>query len=387
MRRFAILLPVLLAFQVGVSPALAWTWPVDGPVLRPFDFEGNPYAAGHHRGLDIGAPAGVTVSAPAAGTIAFAGTVPGGGRTVTIRTADGYSVTLVHLGSLSVERNAAVAEGSPVGTIGPSGEPEVAEPYVHLGIRLTAEPNGYLDPVAFLPPRPAPPPEPPHDEPVEEPVAPPVDDPPAEPAPPARAPAPAPALSAREEFEAPRVRGRSEPATDVRATRGTVAEPRPESKARPVNRPVWEPRAVRAAFTSAPHKDVHARTVAFPWLWAVLAAAGAGLVVAAGLALARQLRNAVATDGSSTVLAEGGVAAAEDADGVRLGEKNRVLLDRDLEGILLAQAEPLPDLDRNHDPPELVDATDDSRRPRHVSLHRSPRRLGSHNRRPRPAPI
>ena len=33
-----------------------------------------------------------------------------------------------------------------MGTIGPSGEPEGTEPYVYLGIRLTADPNGYVDP-------------------------------------------------------------------------------------------------------------------------------------------------------------------------------------------------------------------------------------------------
>ncbi len=59
MKRILALLPVLLAFQVCVSPALAWTWPVSGPVLRPFAFDrGNPYAGGQHRGADIGASVG-----------------------------------------------------------------------------------------------------------------------------------------------------------------------------------------------------------------------------------------------------------------------------------------------------------------------------------------
>ena len=44
MKRLVMLLPVLLAFQVGVQPALAWTWPADGPVLRPFNLGGDPYA-------------------------------------------------------------------------------------------------------------------------------------------------------------------------------------------------------------------------------------------------------------------------------------------------------------------------------------------------------
>lgn len=153
MRCIGILLPVLLAFQAGVPPALAWTWPVGGPVLQYFTFGDDPYAGGQHRGIDVGAPDGATVVAPAAGTISFAGTVPGGGRTLTIETGDGYSVTLVHLGAVAVGRGATVEEGEAVGTIGPSGTAEVAEPYVHLGIRVTAEENGYVDPLGLLPPQ------------------------------------------------------------------------------------------------------------------------------------------------------------------------------------------------------------------------------------------
>src|SRR5919201_2377679 len=139
MRR--LLLPLLLALACAPS-AQAWSWPVNGPVLRPFSFGSDPYAAGLHRGIDIGAPSGTAVTAPAAGTVSFAGTVPKGGKTVTIQTQDGYSVTLVHLGSIGVARRATVAEGAVVGTVGPSGEPDVDEPYVYLGIRRTADAQG-----------------------------------------------------------------------------------------------------------------------------------------------------------------------------------------------------------------------------------------------------
>ena len=151
MRRIGVLLPVLLALQVGVPPALAWTWPAGGPVLQYFKFGDDPYAGGQHRGIDISASAGAPVVAPAGGAVSFAGTVPGGGHTVTIETPDGYSVTLVHLGTVAVSRGAEVAEGDTVGTVGPSGTPEVAGPYVHLGIRLTADDNGYIDPLGLLP--------------------------------------------------------------------------------------------------------------------------------------------------------------------------------------------------------------------------------------------
>jgi hypothetical protein len=147
---------VLFVFLAWAPAAYAWSWPVQGPVAQPFVYdEAHPYASGQHRGIDIGADAaGEAVVAPAAGTVSFAGTVPTNGKTVTIETADGYSVTLTHLGSIAVSKGAAVAEQDAVGTVGPSGTPELAGPYVHLGIRVTTDPNGYLDPLGFLPPLP-----------------------------------------------------------------------------------------------------------------------------------------------------------------------------------------------------------------------------------------
>jgi Peptidase family M23 len=153
-RRLAVLLFVFVAWTPA---AHAWSWPVQGPVVQPFSYdESHPYASGQHRGIDIGADAvGESVVAPTAGTVSFAGTVPTNGKTVTIETEDGYSVTLTHLGSIAVAKGATVAEQETVGTVGPSGTPEVDGPYVHLGIRRTADPNGYLDPLGLLPAVPA----------------------------------------------------------------------------------------------------------------------------------------------------------------------------------------------------------------------------------------
>lgn len=143
---------------LAVPPAAsAWTWPVDGPVLRPFSFGSDPYAAGQHRGIDIGAPSGTPVRAAAGGFVSFAGTVPNGGKTVTIQTSTGYAVTLVHLGSIRVFRGTTIEEGATVGTVGPSGVPDIPEPYVYLGIRVASDDQGYLDPLRFLPPRAEPP--------------------------------------------------------------------------------------------------------------------------------------------------------------------------------------------------------------------------------------
>lgn len=173
MRR--VLLATLVAALVWVPVAGAWSWPAGGVVLQHFSFDpAHPYAAGEHRGIDVGGTPGEAVLAPRSGTVTFAGTVPGSGKAVTIATDDGLSISLTHLGSIDVAEHATVDEGSPVGRIGPGGDGEHAEPYVHLGVRETAKDQGYLDPESFLPVRassqappppstapPAPPPAPP----------------------------------------------------------------------------------------------------------------------------------------------------------------------------------------------------------------------------------
>jgi hypothetical protein len=345
MKRLVILLPVLLAFQVGVQPALAWTWPADGPVLRQFDLGDDPYAGGQHRGIDIGAAAGGPVLSPAAGAVTFAGTVPGGGRTLTIETSDGYAVTLLHLGTLRVEKGAGVAEGAAVATVGPSGELEHAEPYVHLGIRVGADPNGYRDPLLFLPSRPAgganavP-------EPGPAPAA--VGAPPVE----RTAPAPWPPGVGQPSMSAWGL------TTTGRARMGrTVA---PEVGVVPVRHPL-------AAFpeplvhpASSELRVRNERDSSRNWFSFVALAAGA----AALAVLRRQLRDARAAYGAPAVFLQRLVAPAEDAERLGLRQKDGLVLDRDLQRILLSEPEALANLDGDHDPPELVDVADDSR-PRH----------------------
>ena len=144
---------VALAAPGGV---LAWSWPAGGDVLKPFSVGADPYAGGQHRGVDVAAEPEEAVLAPARGTVTFAGTVATNGKTVTITTSDGYAVTLTHLGEIVVRKGEVVSEDAAVGRAGSSGAPEWSRPYVHLGIRVAMQPDGYLDPLSLLPPRPAP---------------------------------------------------------------------------------------------------------------------------------------------------------------------------------------------------------------------------------------
>src|SRR5262245_17638733 len=129
-----ILLLVLVGVCVLPGPAQAWTWPTRGAVLRPFSFDrSHPYAGGQHRGTDVAGASGSDVLAAAGGTVSFAGSVPTSGRVVTVETPDGYSVTFTHLGAIAVRKGASIREGDAVGSVGPSGDVELDEPYVHLG--------------------------------------------------------------------------------------------------------------------------------------------------------------------------------------------------------------------------------------------------------------
>ena len=145
--------------SAGAHTAWSWAWPADGAVLRGFSVSSDPYAAGQHRGIDVALGSSGSVRAPASGEVSFAGPVPTHGLTVTIVTRDGYRASLTHLGTLRVRKGASVREGDPIADAGPTGEPEHATPYVHLGIRV-GDAETYVDPLELLPSRSAPNPPP-----------------------------------------------------------------------------------------------------------------------------------------------------------------------------------------------------------------------------------
>jgi murein DD-endopeptidase MepM/ murein hydrolase activator NlpD len=139
-------------------PAL-WM-PVAGAVVRGFDARAGPYGPGH-RGIDIAAPVGELVWAPAAGKVVFAGPVAGT-TWVSLLVAPGVLVTL---GPLRDPVTAGrVRLRAPIGRVGPghpatsatsaapAGPGGVGEAVtLHLGVRVDGV---YVDPLAFLVDRP-----------------------------------------------------------------------------------------------------------------------------------------------------------------------------------------------------------------------------------------
>ena len=434
MKRLVALLPVLIAFQAGAPPALAWTWPVDGPVLRPFSLGDDPYAAGQHRGMDVAAAHGSPVRAPAAGTVSFAGTVPGGGRTVTLLTDDGYAVTLLHLGGISVTRGAPVAEAATVGTVGPTGEAEHGKPYVHLGVRVADDPNGYLDPLAFLPLRevttpPVPdsaddPQSPQEPAPAPAPVTAPAPDPAEAPAPTAplappvapdepavvpaageasgrsarSAPQAVPAAAEGEPAQAPArsVQGRaSRRGASALAEGGAPSRVPGRTTRRFLEHLAIAPESGKPPVAADSSKPVREGAgAASPRLSvgpAALAAALAALVAltAAWRRLRRgELSHACPANATAPVLVDVAGGPAEDAGRSRAAEDDGLIPHRDLEWIALRESEALADLDRDDDPAQLVEVPDDPcRRPATTVVanpraHRARRHQSSRRRRP-----
>jgi murein DD-endopeptidase MepM/ murein hydrolase activator NlpD len=129
-------------------PAL-WM-PVAGAVVRGFDARAGPYGPGH-RGVDIAAPVGEVVRAPAAGKVVFAGPVAGT-TWVSLLVAPGVVVTLGPL--LDPVTAGRVRPRSPVGRVGPGHQPGSGGPggaTLHLGVRVDGV---YVDPLAYLVDRP-----------------------------------------------------------------------------------------------------------------------------------------------------------------------------------------------------------------------------------------
>lgn len=147
-------LAVVLVIGVPGSPAPAaadppvaelgtWSWPVSGAhaLARPYVAPAGPYGAGH-RGIDIRAPAGASVLAPADGVVHFAGFVVDR-PVLSIEHADGVlsSYEPVQTALVAGDR---VTRGQVIGTLLPG---HCASPCLHLGVRVGGD---YVNPLLFL---------------------------------------------------------------------------------------------------------------------------------------------------------------------------------------------------------------------------------------------
>jgi murein DD-endopeptidase MepM/ murein hydrolase activator NlpD len=128
-------------------------WPVTGPISGIFGSQrilnGEPRA--FHNGVDVAAPPGSVVHAPAAGVVVL--THPGmffNGKTVMIDHGHGLTSVYIHMSDIAVANGQRVERGDPIGKVGATGR--ATGPHLHWGVNLFDVP---LDPALLVPPMPA----------------------------------------------------------------------------------------------------------------------------------------------------------------------------------------------------------------------------------------
>ncbi|PYY47072.1 M23 family peptidase [Curtobacterium sp. MCBD17_023] len=149
MRRTGLVEPAPASAPSGAARSTVgrprWSWPTARHVVqRPWEPPATEYGPGH-RGLDVAADPGTTVTAPDAGTVTFAGPV-GGRPVVTIDHGDGLVSTLDPVRPV-VRKGDRVDRGAPVGVVA-SGHCSAVTPCLHLGAR---DDGSYVDPLPLLP--------------------------------------------------------------------------------------------------------------------------------------------------------------------------------------------------------------------------------------------
>jgi len=127
--------------------SLKFIQPAEGPYSSPFGLRRyfNEQPRKPHSGLDIAAPKGAPIVAPADGTVINTGNYFFNGNTVFLDHGQGLITMYCHMDSISIEEGTQVKTGDIIGNVGLTGR--VTGAHLHWSVMLN---NVTVDPLLFL---------------------------------------------------------------------------------------------------------------------------------------------------------------------------------------------------------------------------------------------
>lgn len=111
-----------------------WALPAAGRLSTGFGVRRlrNGKAVGRHHGLDVGAPAGRAIFAPANGVVVLTGSFPKYGNTVVLDHGAGVTSFYLHMSKITVKPGDDAPKGTRLGAVGSTGAS--TGPHLHWGV-------------------------------------------------------------------------------------------------------------------------------------------------------------------------------------------------------------------------------------------------------------
>lgn len=129
------------------APVLHFALPADGRFSSPFGLKRyfNQQPRSPHSGLDIAAPEGAPIRAPAPGVVRATGNYFFNGNTIIVDHGFGLSSLYCHLSRIDVAPGQSMAAGEQLGLVGKTGR--VTGAHLHWSLSLN---NARVDPLLFV---------------------------------------------------------------------------------------------------------------------------------------------------------------------------------------------------------------------------------------------
>ncbi|ASP39971.1 peptidase M23 [Bacterioplanes sanyensis] len=146
---FARMSPVYTSFNNNTTEHWPeFRWPLHGRVSSPFGLRRffNDQPRRPHSGIDIAAPTGTAVKAPATGTVVLTGDFYFNGNSVFIDHGQGLISMMCHLSRIDVKEGDVVEIGTTIGAVGATGR--ATGPHLHWTVSLN---NARIDPRLVVP--------------------------------------------------------------------------------------------------------------------------------------------------------------------------------------------------------------------------------------------